>query len=213
MKASIKNNSLLLGVAVWAVGWAFSSSPLVSAFSSIPTAATSGRPTTLLPLFGSTTAEPPTREKTDTDRETQKKKRSYNDEDLADREDPNAPYSDLEYLIDAAESREMEDPFHILLMGTTFEKPRITVSYVTNALEYVLSMPTTEGEELSEFAKEEGMSCLGTWPREECLTLGKQLQLRDIVCRVVPFCEGGQRGWQAKDASGASSNSNADSFS
>jgi hypothetical protein len=44
------------------------------------------------------------------------------------------------------------------------------------------------------------MSCLGTWSREECLSLGKQLQIRDIVCRVVPFCPGGQRGWQANDA-------------
>ena len=209
----MKKNALLAAVLL-AVCLAFSSSALVSAFSPVPT--TSGRPTAASALFGSTTVEPPTREKTDTDRKTQREKRSYTDDDIADIEDPNAPYSDLEYLIDAAESREMEDPFHILLMGTTFEKPRITVSYVTNALEYVLSMPTTEGQELSEFAKDEGMSCLGTWPREECLNLGKQLQLRDIVCRVVPFCEGGQRGWQAKDASDASSsssNSNADSFS
>ena len=185
-----------------------------SPYPAATTSSSSSRRKTL--LNGATTIEPPTREKTDTDRKTQQEKRSYSDDDIADMDDPNAPYSDLEYLIDAAESREMEDPFHILLMGTTFEKPRITVSYVTNALEYVLSMPTTEGKELSEFAKDEGMSCLGTWPREECLTLGKQLQLRDIVCRVVPFCEGGQRGWQAKDANSASyggSSSNADSFS
>lgn len=211
----MNNNLLAVVLAICLALSTWTTSPIVSAFSSIPTT-TSIRPKTL--LNGATTIEPPTREKTDTDRKTQREKRSYSDDDIADMEDPNAPYSDLEYFIDAAESREMEDPFHILLMGTTFEKPRITVSYVTNALEYVLSMPTTEGKELSEFAKEEGMSCLGTWPREECLTLGKQLQLRDIVCRVVPFCEGGQRGWQAKDANSANDasyggSSNADSFS
>jgi len=93
-----------------------------------------------------------------------------------------------------------------LLMGSTFEKPKITVSYVSGSLEYVLGMPYGEAKELSQFAQDEGMSCLGTWTREECLTLGKQLQVRDIVCRVVPFAEGGQRGWQAKDASGANQN-------
>ena len=80
---------------------------------------------------------------------------------------------------------------------------RCSVTYVESTLGYVLSMPSTEARELSQFAMEEGMSCLGTWTREECLSLGRQLQVRDIVCRVVPYCEGGQRGWQAKDASGS----------
>merc|ERR1712194_491672 len=92
----------------------------------------------------------------------------------------------------------MEDPFHILLMGSTFEKPKINVPYVAGALEYVLDMPFDEGEELSKFAYENGMSCLGTWPREECLKYGRLLQVRDVRCRVVPYCEVGQRGWQAK---------------
>jgi ATP-dependent Clp protease adapter protein ClpS len=118
-------------------------------------------------------------------------------------------YSDLEYLHDPAESRELDDPFHILLMGSTFEKPKVTVTYVAGSLEYVLGMPGTEAKELTQFAHDEGMSCLGTWSREECLSLGKQLQLRDIVCRVVPFAEGGHRGWQAKDAGGASRSSGA----
>ena len=192
-------------------------SPLVSGFSGPSTSTTRSTTitTTATTLFGATTLEPPTREKTDTDRSTEK--RSFDEDDIANMDDPNQ-YSDLEYLIDSAESREMDDPFHILLMGSTFEKPKISVPYVANALEYVLNMPSTEGKELSQFAKTEGMACLGTWPREECLNLGKQLQVRDIVCRVVPFCEGGQRGWQAKDANDASygsssSGNNADSFS
>jgi hypothetical protein len=53
-------------------------------------------------------------------------------------------------------------------------------------------------------AQTNGMSCLGTWTHEESLALGKQLQVRDLAIRVVPFCEGGQRGWQAKDATDAS---------
>jgi hypothetical protein len=152
-------------------------------------------------LFGATTVEPPTREKTDRDVDTGGESYTDEDEDLPD----------LEYLIDQDVSREMEDPFHILLLGSTFEKPKITLNYVSGALEYVLAMPTLEAKELSQFAKEEGMSCLGTWPREECLSYGKQLQRRDLVCRVVPYCEGGQRGWQAKDA-GSSSSNNANSF-
>ena len=181
------------------------------AFLSSTSAFSSSRPNRIsssTSLYGATTIDAPTKEKTGTDRDTQK--RNYDDDDFANMEDKNV-YDDLEYLIDPYESREMEDPFHILLMGSTFEKPKITVPYVAGSLEYVLNMPFGEGEELSQFAKDQGMSCLGTWPREECLTFGKQLQMRDIVCRVVPFCEGGQRGWQAKDTTGSSSN-NADNY-
>jgi hypothetical protein len=147
---------------------------------------------------GATTLEPPT------------KRRTSRDEDVADGnnvdDDDKTEYPDMEYLIDSETFRDFDDPFHILLMGSTFEKPKITVSYVAGSLEYVLSMPPDEGTELSKFAKDEGMACLGCWPRHECLTLGRQLQKRDIVCRVVPYAAGGQRGWQAKDASDASFN-------
>lgn len=106
----------------------------------------------------------------------------------------------LEYLEDEWESREPEDPFHILLLSATFDKKRITQSYVAGSISYVLGMPEDEADELTAAAAENGMSCLGTWEREECLKLGRQLQIRDIVVRVVPFAEGGQRGWQAKNA-------------
>ena len=157
----------------------------------------------LRPLHGATVAEPQTREKTD------RKTGQGFTEGTEDKVD----YPDLEYLIDSAEAREMEDPFHILLMQSTFDKPKITISYVAGSLEYVLAMPYSEAVEQSRFAKQEGFSCLGTWPREECLALGRKLQMRDIVCRVVPYVEGGQRGWQAKDASqSSSSSSNSDTF-
>jgi len=154
--------------------------------------APSSAATTTAAFAGATTVEAPTRERTDRSTRTSE---DTNDTD----------YPDLEYLQDPSASREDEDPFHILLLGSTFEKPKITVTYVSGSLEYVLNMPLTEAKELSQFALDEGMSCLGTWTREECLSLGRQLQVRDIVCRVVPYAEGGQRGWQAKDASSGDS--------
>jgi hypothetical protein len=155
-------------------------------------------------LFGgATTIDAPTKE--DLDRKTGRRTGGNDDdadlgsieEDFADQLRKEGP---LEYLEDQDESRAPEDPFHILLLSSTFDKPKITIEYVAGALEFVLDMPMEEGTELSQFSYEHGMSCLGTWPREQCLSLGKQLQVRDIVCRVVPFCEGGQRGWQARDA-------------
>ena len=111
------------------------------------------------------------------------------------------PMEWLEYNPD--ESRDMEDPFHILILDTTYEKPKITVPYVASNLEYVLQMPIGDATEHSQFCFDHGMSCVGFWPWEECLTLGRQLQLRDIVCRIVPFAEGGQRAWQAGEAADA----------
>jgi hypothetical protein len=155
---------------------------------------------------GATTIDAPTKEDIETDRKT-RRRTGGGDDGKTDLGTPDENFLEalrkegpLEYLEDQDESREPEDPFHILLLSSTFEKPKITVPYAAGALEFVLDMPLEEGIELSQFSYEHGMSCLGTWPREQCLTLGKQLQVRDLVCRVVPFCEGGQRGWQAKDA-------------
>jgi hypothetical protein len=168
------------------------------------TTITSTTTSTTTTLYGATTVEPPVREKTD--RKTgspQRRGNQQDDDDMQDNNDDSNKGGDLEYLIDPTESREMNDPFHILLLGSTFDKPKITVPYCAGSLEYVLNMPNTEATELSAAAEESGLSCLGTWPREECLSLGKQLQVRDLVCRVVPYVQGGQRGWQAKDASDA----------
>jgi len=104
-------------------------------------------------VWGTTTMEPPTETETRT-------RITYDDRDDGYDENDDK-YDDLEYLQDLSESREMEDPFHILLMGSTFEKPKITVSYVSGSLEYVLDMPGDEALELSKFARSEGMSCLG----------------------------------------------------
>jgi ATP-dependent Clp protease adapter protein ClpS len=162
-------------------------------------------------LHGSSTVEAPVRPDTDTDIGTDRKSRrggTDSDDDTRrrrsnekdDRGDDNT--NDFEYYIDPSVSREMNEPFHILLMGSaTYVQPKVTVSYVSATLEYVLGMPHTDAYELSLFAHDHDMSCLGTWTREQCLAYGKQLQSRDVICRVVPYCLGGQRGWQAKDTS------------
>ena len=104
----------------------------------------------------------------------------------------------LEYLQDPNESRQPDDPFHILLLGETFDKPKITLNYVTGNLQYILAMPYDDAIDASMVAQDFGMSCLGTWSRDECLTLGKALQVRDLCVRVVPFVAGGNRSWQSK---------------
>jgi hypothetical protein len=194
---------LLLISAAATCGSAFSALATKAAFVGVRQRSLSPRSTALAAAAAAAAAptiEAPTREQTD-----RKTGKSNKDDRRTNDKDDDWDYPDLEYLQDAAESREMDDPFHILLLGSTFEKPKVTVPYVSGSLQYVLGMPNTEAVELSSFAQEHGLSCLGTWPREECLSLGKQLQVRDIVCRVVPFAEGGQRGWQAKDASSSNS--------
>lgn len=124
-----------------------------------------------------------------------------------------AKYNDapLEYLEDEWSTRNPEDPFHILLLDTTFTKSeRVTIAYVSGCLTYVLGIPEEEATELTQFAATNGFSCLGTWEREECLKLGKQLQIRDLVVRVVPYCEGGMRGWQMRSADAGAGSSSGD---
>jgi hypothetical protein len=163
------------------------------------------------PQFGSafivdlstTTVAPP---KTDTDRATRDRRRNRRQEGAEDNDYDEAYIrrnGPLEYLEDdTEESREDQDPFHILLLAETYLNRKITVNYVSGALQFVLDMPYEDSVDAAIFAKENGMSCLGTWTREECLALGKDLQQRDLCVRVVPFVPGGQRPWQAnKDAS------------
>jgi len=115
----------------------------------------------------------------------------------------------IEYLEDDLDiSRDNEDPFHILLLGETYEKAKMTVNYVSGNLQMILEMPYEDAVEASVFAKDMGMSCLGVWTREKCLDLGKQLQGRDLIVRVVPFAQGGQRGWQANKDAADNSNYN-----
>ena len=110
----------------------------------------------------------------------------------------------VEWLIDDLEvSREEGEPFHILLLDETFvQNERMTIEYAASSCVYVLSIPYDEAAELVAHAEAEGFSCLGTWGHGECVRLAGELQTRDLVCRVVPFCEGGDRAWQARKAEG-----------
>jgi ATP-dependent Clp protease adapter protein ClpS len=150
------------------------------------------------------TATMPFKQKTPTDYKTHRTNKFDEDDEDDEHDDDNirnnkdAP---LEWLEDEWSTREPEDPYHILLLGSTFDKnKRVTVSYVSGCVTYVLGMPEKDAVELTTIASVNGMSCLGTWEREECLKLGRQLRIRDISVRVVPFCKGGSREWQAKDA-------------
>lgn len=146
------------------------------------------------PLFMAPTVIKPETE-TETDRRTKK-------DDVAIPSGEGEVRGPVEWLIDdRVVSRESEEPFHILLLDETFtQSSRITIEYVASSCAYVLGMPYDEAAELAAHAEVEGFSCLGTWSHGECVRLGGQLQNRDIVCRVVPFCEGGDRAWQARNA-------------
>jgi len=143
-------------------------------------------------LFMSTVVQPP-------DTETERREKRDLTGIPPDEGDIRGP---VEWLIDdPIVSREFDEPFHILLLDETFVKnSRMTIDYVASSCAYVLRMPYDEAAELAAHAEKEGFSCLGTWGHEECVRLGKDLQNRDLVCRVVPFCEGGDRAWQARNA-------------
>lgn len=176
---------------------------MTTAYSTAAARSPFGMSTVSPPMMGSTITAPP-----DTDID----KKVGNDDDDQQQETFDEfeirKQGPLEYLEDDPnEMRDMKDPFHILLLGETFLKPKLSVNYVSGALQFVLDMPYEDAVDATVFCKEQGISCVGTWSREECLTLGKELQNRDLAIRVVPFVPGGQRGWQAnKDADAGSSN-------
>jgi len=193
---------------------------LLTAFTFVPASsffmAKQHQPMKMMP----TTTAPP-REKTRTGRKTRRRRNDpfgtpYEREGEFDRGDRSSfgfradflggsTKGKLEYLRDNADvSCEDDDPFHILLMGSTFDEPRVNIEYVSVSLSYVLGMPADEARDHSQFACDQGMSCLGTWTHKECVELGGKLQARDIVCRVVPYSEGSFNGWQAKNTEGSS---------
>ncbi len=150
-------------------------------------------------LFMSTTVIPGT--ETETEKREKELKRGKDKSPTPETDSSGAGNrGPIEWLIDDAQSsRDDNDPFHILLLDETFNNVKITIEYVASTCTYVLSMPYDEAAELAAHAEQEGFSCLGTWGYQECIRLGKQLQKRDLVCRVVPYCEGGDRAWQARN--------------
>jgi len=132
--------------------------------------------------------------------------RQWDSDPITPKQDDTGP--PLEWLIvDESEiSRDEDEPFHILLLNTTFsQNKRITVEYVASSCSYVLGMPFDDAIGLSQGAMDNGFSCLGTWTHKECMTLGRQLQLRDLVVRVVPYHKAGDKFWQAINAGSGTS--------
>ena len=105
----------------------------------------------------------------------------------------------FEWAMDSDATRRDEDNFHILLLNSTFDKPRMTVAYAAGALCLVLAMNDADAVEHAAFANAQGFSCLGTWRRDECLKYGEQLNARDVSVRVVPGVRGRQD-WQGAPA-------------
>ena len=63
----------------------------------------------------------------------------------------------------------------------------MSIEHATNACSDILGLDATKAHDLSLFAKHQGFSCLGTWTREECLSMGEELLDRELDCRVIPF--------------------------
>lgn len=104
----------------------------------------------------------------------------------------------FEYFVDP-DARRNADGYHLLLLGETFKKPRMTVPYAAGALVMCIGMNEPDAIEHSQFAAENGMSCLGNWERGECLKLADQCSQRDLSVRVVPGIRGKQP-WQGVPA-------------
>ena len=63
----------------------------------------------------------------------------------------------------------------------------MSIEYVAESCSEIIGIRSDKAYDLSLFAKHQGFSNLGTWTREECLSLGKQLLSRNLDCRVIPF--------------------------
>ena len=117
-------------------------------------------------------------------------------EDSIDTQDatmtPNDNLVSLEYLYDTAEERHSDDLFHIILLPSTF-KSDMSVSVEDAALSTseILGINYDHAYDMSVFARHQGFSTLGSWTREECLSLGEELLSNGLDCRVIPFNAGG----------------------
>jgi len=104
---------------------------------------------------------------------------------------PNDSLVSLEYLYDTAEERHSDDLFHIILLPSTF-KSDMSVSVEDAALSTseILGINYDQAYDMSLFARHQGFSTLGSWTREECLSLGEELLSNGLDCRVIPFNAG-----------------------
>jgi len=93
---------------------------------------------------------------------------------------------ELDYLYDAKKERNSDELFHIILMPSTFQDDRMSIEHAAESCIEVLGIPSDKAQDLSLFAKHQGFSCLGTWSRDECLSIGEELINHDLDCRVIP---------------------------
>ncbi|KAL3808533.1 hypothetical protein ACHAXA_002700 [Cyclostephanos tholiformis] len=97
----------------------------------------------------------------------------------------------LEYLYEVGEERHSDDLYHIILMPSTFRKEQMSIEHAAESCSEILGIGSDKAWDISLFAKHQGFGCLGTWTREECLSMGEELLSRNIDCRVIPFNGGG----------------------
>ena len=62
----------------------------------------------------------------------------------------------------------------------------MSIEHAAESCTTILKTPSAKARDLSLFAKHQGFARLGTWTRDECLSLGKKLSAQDLDCRVVP---------------------------
>ena len=63
----------------------------------------------------------------------------------------------------------------------------MSVDQAAESCASVLGIQSDKAKDLSLFAKHQGFSCLGTWTRDECISLGGKLRSHELECRVIPF--------------------------
>lgn len=117
-------------------------------------------------------------------------------EDSIDTQDatmtPNDSLVSLEYLYDTAEERHADDLFHIILLPSTFKSDMsVSVEDAAISTSEILGINYDHAYDMSLFARHQGFSTLGSWTREECLSLGEELLSNGLDCRVIPFNAGG----------------------
>ena len=104
---------------------------------------------------------------------------------------PNDNLVSLEYLYDTAEERHSDDLFHIILLPSTFNDMSVSVEDAAMSTSEILGINYDHAYDMSLFARHQGFSTLGSWTREECLSLGEELLSNGLDCRVIPFNAGG----------------------
>jgi len=93
----------------------------------------------------------------------------------------------LEYLYDVKSERDIDDPFHVILLGSTFRKNHeMSNQYIVANFGRILGYSQEQSLDATTFARHQGFSNLGTWTRDECLNIGNQLRFQGFECRIVP---------------------------